>query len=745
MDITNFLPGKEKKGKHAEFFWSIVIEPGWIQAGLWKVVDNKAKIIETGTPAAWELEEELISTTDSLLSSIVQSLPEDAKEPSKTVFGVISSWVEKGEIKEEYLNRIKKICTELSLNPVGFVVLPEAIAHLFKSDEGSPLSAVVIGISKDAIELSVFKLGNVVGNTQVARSVSIVDDVTEGLSRFSGQDIPSRFMLHNGKEGEIEEIRQSLLKANWEDYESLKLLHTPKIELINPERKMHAVSLAGAAEMGATAQIVVSAKKEEVKRSPLEKTKSDAQNLSTPQEDVAAEDFGFSINADVAAQEKPLEKPIRREEVQPTKTQETAKKVEETQPQSKEDTTKKKRSLPKVRIPSVNLVKKFSPRSKIASLLARRALVVGLVALLLLFAGIFSAWWFIPKASVTIYLTTKGLDEIITLTIDPEADSENFDQKVIPGETIEVSVSGEKTKSTSGTKLVGEKAVGEVTIYRVGPSLSLAKGTAIEGPNSLSFVLDDDITVASGSAGSAGKTNAEVTAGDLGAQYNLAGGTNFTISNYSTSDMEAVSDSSFSGGSSQEINVISADDQLSLEEDLLKELEDNAKKELDQTLSSDQFLIEESLEATPSSKTFSGKVGDEAETLKLSMDLDTKTLIVGKNNLTGLAKEVLKDKIPDGFVLRDEQIDIQFEVVDRTGNKYELEADVKVNLLPQINPETVAKKISGKHPTIAESYLVKEIPGFSHAEIVLKPKLPGRLGSLPHLVKNINVEITAER
>lgn len=383
--------------------------------------------------------------------------------------------------------------------------------------------------------------------------------------------------------------------------------------------------------------------------------------------------------------------------------------------------------------------------NKISTLFAKRALIIGLILLVVLIVGAFAAWWFYPKAQVTVYLSTKRLEEKITITVDPDTDTPNLSESIIPGNTLRVEVEGDDTKSTTGTKTVGEKAKGEVVLYRVGTSITLSAGVEINGPSNLTFTLDENTTLASGSAGSAGTTKAQVTASDLGAQYNLASGTTFSVGNYSTSDIEAKNESAFTGGSSREISTVSEDDQKNLESELNEELLEKAKEELTTDLTEDSLFIDESLTGEVSEKDFSHKVGDEASTLKLSMTLSAKALVVDEHSLTDLAKEVLKDRVPDGFVLRSEQIEMEFEVDDVSDERYELTAFVEANLLPEVDPQALATKIRGKYPSLAENYLTKETPGFVRAEIILKPRLPGRLGTLPHVLKNIEVEIAAER
>src|SRR6185436_8439382 len=102
------------------------------------------------------------------------------------------------------------------------------------------------------LDISLFRLGNLVGNVTVSRSVSIVEDVIEGLARFPQTDnLPSRFLIYDGKSGELELAKDTLVQADWtgEISSKLKFLHTPKIEIVDPKTKVIAVSLSGASEI----------------------------------------------------------------------------------------------------------------------------------------------------------------------------------------------------------------------------------------------------------------------------------------------------------------------------------------------------------------------------------------------------------------------------------------------------------------------------------------------------------------
>jgi len=741
MDLKSFLSSKEEDS--TEYFWSLVIEPEWVQSGIWEIVENKARVIAVSPPAAWASGEELVGACDTVLSAAVSTFPEDAKEPSKTVFGVSSTWVSEGQIKTEHLDTLKKICSELSLTPVGFVILPEVMAHLVKSEEGSPLSGVVLGVGTQNIELSIFRLGNLVGTANIARSVSIVDDLAEGLTRFSGggDTLPSRFLLYDGKEGDLEEVKQSLLKANWDNYEKIKFLHTPKIEIITPERKVQAVSLAGASEIADVSSLD---EKEEEKGGVSEKVAPEPEIKATPGGQAKPEDLGFVVGRDVATATgvEPRADLVREQPV-------AGPQVAPQEPVGKEEGLKKNFFTDisrKIKLSATSLFAKIGGGPKIKGFTGKKAMIFGGSFFLLFLVVGFIAWWFLPRATVTVYISPKKLDEKETIFIDPDASSPDFGKGILPGDVVKTTVTGERTRSTTGTKTVGEKARGSVKIQNgTAQVIKLPVDTILVSSGDLEFALTESASVSAAlSPSSPGTATVEVVATDIGAEYNLAKDESFTVGNYLKAEVDAVATADLSGGSSRQISAVSAEDQSQLEDDLTEELLDQAKTELAKKTSENQSFIEESVSATPSSQSFSNKVGDEADNLKLSLSLEVLGIVADKLSLSDWAKEILKDKIPEGFVLREDQVDMRFELEGEDDGVYELTAYMDVNLLPEIKPDEIAEKIAGKYSPVAEEYLTS-ISGFTRAEINLKPRLPGRLGTLPHIAKRIEVELAAER
>ncbi len=727
MNLKDFLTTREKP---PELYWSLVIEKGWVQAGIWYIGDTKAEVLNISPGAAWEAEEELIGACDAALSSSVAKLPEDYVEPTKTVFGVNSSWVKNGEIQDEYLAMIKKICTDLSLTPVGFVVLPEAIAHLYKSEEGAPLSAIVIGLGPTNLEISVFKLGNLVGTTTVARSISITEDVTEGLSRFEGATpLPSRMIVFDGKGGELEEAKEELMSANWEGSGKMKFLHTPKAEILESSRKVLATSLAGAAEIGNVTG--VSSKEEDFNDQDELPPESEIKNVTEPDIATTAEDLGFSVNTDVTTQTKPEAEYVPLPVTPPIQTA-----LKSQAP----PTPKIGEYLQKTKTLFHSFSSKFKVRGPtINSYGNKRPLYFVLALLAVLIVGGLSYWWFV------IFVSPKSFQEQLNISFNTDG---VFDESkaIIPGITATAQSSGDKTKSTTGAKLVGDKAAGSVQIANGNSSpINLAAGTILTSSSGLKFTTNIEASVSGQtSPGFPGTSTLAVTAGDIGAQYNLAKGEIFKVGVFDKSQVAATSQGDFSGGSSQQIAAVSDDDQKNLKAVLKTELSGNVVNDLQGKTSENQIFVDDLADLTETSAVFDHKIGDVADTLKLSLSINATGVIADKTKLEQYAADTLKDKIPQGYAIRNSQITFKFKFVSKQNGNLVYTADVGANFLPMTNSDDIIKQILGKTVPAAESYL-STVPGYTRAEVKLSTSLPGPFKTLPHINKNITIEIAADR
>lgn len=696
--MLDFLSKKESS---SETFLSLVLEAGSVAAGIWFIGSSGLEMLDVSPLSFWNDDSELTNAIDTALSSCVQKLPENTKDPQKCVFGVPSSWVKDNEIKEEYLVKIKKACQELSILPSGFVSLPEAIAYYFKIREGVPLSAVIVGLGTSEIEVSIFKTGSLIGSTQVARSLSISDDVNEGLSRLSdssvqeqeGSLLPSRIIIYDGKESDLEEAREALSDENWTGSERIKFLHLPKVETVKVSEKVLAVSLAGATEIVGVSRLKITEEKV-----PVNSAENQFEEI---------ENLGFVV-----------EKENLSPHIEPHPV------FAETALNHKQDTEKKQipwssnlfRKLKDFKFPQVNFNLSFI-------VVVFLAFTVGVGALLL----------FYPKATVSIYVTPKVLEEDLEVKFDAD-------------QVVSVLVSGDKTKNTTGLKMVGEKARGTVQIRNgTASDINLVSGTSLLSVGNLEFKLDNAVSISAAlSPNSPGTAIAQVTAAAIGAEYNLAKDELLKVGSYPKAEVDAVATDNFSGGSSREIAAVSAEDRSQLRQELEAELIKEAKQKLAEKAKPDEIFVPEIVSLKEEESLFSHKVGDEAENLKLSLSFNAQGVIANRNDFINLIKEKMKDKIPSGFILKDDQIFYEFEFLpDRSKESFYFKLNAKVNLLPDIKRDEMIKNMSGQRPKVMESYF-RSIPGFTVAKIKIKPHFSGWFERFPLLKKNITIELLSE-
>jgi len=737
MNLKDLLTNKDSS---PELYWALVIEKGLVQSGIWYVGEGTAEVIGLGAGIPWQSDEELIEATDAALSSAIQKLPENYPEPSKTVFGVAPSWVKDGEISQENLDKIKKLCTELTLTPVGFVVLPEAIAHLYKSEEGSPLNAIVLKSGEESLELSVFASGVLSGTTEISRSVSLIDDVVEGLSRFEGTtSLPTRFIVYDGKEGDLEEVKQTLLQADWSSGK-INFLHTPQ-EVLSTDRKVLATALAGGAEIGNVTAVVSNEENDNDEEEPVEEAPVE---VVPEQEPVSAENMGFSVGEDVSSMKKedvenflPVETPpVTPQPVQPQGIPSVPTPAPAIKPPVDYLTKSKElfhsfsaRIFPKT-IPGV-------PRKNKNLMIGLAVLGLGLLTVILL-------WWFAQTAKVTIYVAPKRSEENVQITFDTGGQSD-ITNGVISASLLTDKVSGDKTKSTTGTKLIGDKATGTVQIANGnGAAINLAAGTTITSTSGFKFVTADEASV-SGQLlpGSPGTSSVNVVAADIGSQYNLAKGEVFSVGNYSKALVAATSTGDFNGGSSQQVSAVSKDDRANLETELKNELTQNAKSDLSAKIVDGQVFVSDLALLDTTSEDFDHEVGDQADSLKLSLVLTATGLAGDKEKLLEYSKAVLSGKAPSGYSLSDDQIDFRFTFASAEDDKYTFDTVVGGNFLPVVDTGKIKSAILGRTTVVATEYL-NSIPGFDHADVILRIKFPGFLKTIPRISKNIVVEVRPE-
>lgn len=740
MELGNFL-GKLKGEKQSapEQFLALILTDEVVQAAVWQVVNEVTEVVSIGTPVEWDGDtgttSELVTAVDATISSATEGIED---EPTGIILGVPHSWTDKNGLLGVKREFIKTISKELELKTLGFVVITDSILSYLKMQEGTPTTSILIQVSRDELILVLVRLGRIEGVETIGRSDDVVTDVTEGIARFKVVDnLPSRLILFNSMHS-LDDLIQNLLSVDWPA--EFNFLHTPKIEALPKDIAIRALTVAGGTEVAKSLGFAISdpVKKTEVPVSP------DVQDIPSPADPVS--ELDEVIEAEVSADDTDLlsAAEIGFSSVAPEPTPKLDFIDRDDEPEI--DTprtpvpTRKPMKLPRITLPHLHFQ---LPDIK------RHWWIIG-GGILTLGVLIFWLVWVMPRATLTITVVPKDLDQAVDLTLSASDSSIDFVERIVPAELQVVSETGEKIAETTGKKTVGETATGEVTIYnRTSSPKTFPKGTQLSS-GSLKFTLDSDVTVASKSAGSdyidvPGKVTAKLTAGVIGQDSNLPSGTEFTIQNFGKDSYIAKNETALQGGSSEEVQVVSKDDQKNLVSDLIQDLLDQLKtrESTNSEPGTGVYLIGDS--AKTEDVTYSAKIGEPAKNLTANLTLKVVLLKYKTEDFTTLVNSAIDQAVPEGYIRANlpSTVDLTASSVSEDNQTVKGNAQVKISLLPVIDSSLVKTAIKGKSTRAIEPILLQAIPGYLSTEVTLTPRfIPPRFISLPLNPNNLILKLT---
>lgn len=787
-----FKKVQQKSEAEKEYLFALQIDHETTSGAVWGIQESKAKVFGLSPSFNWQEEGQLLSATDEAYSAATEKAAlSEENEPQKVIFGLPFPWVKGEKILPEKLSLLKKICQSLDLKPVGFVVIAEAIIKYLKALEGVPLNAILVSLASAEIELTLVRLGKIVGRSQVKRSENLGDDVAEALSRIKTEEVlPARIILY-GQEDLIEEKKDEILDFPWLDKEEdFNFLHLPKTEVMASEFSLKAVALAGGTEVakaeGIEAEIFFAA--EEIQKAQKEEkdSKETAEESAAPAAEEEGEkdseipkeseesdlDFDFVADKPVGPQKElssdqdssspqPLKAPLPVSSL-PEFKEETAFTPEE---KPKPSLIKGKFRLPffKKGAAAGSRLSSFKslpakliafPKKIFASLrFSKKPPVLGIFALGLIFllVGAFYYFlWALPRAEVILYVSPQLLEEDLKITLDSTAERSDVSQMIIPASLVSQTIEDSQDAQTTGTKIVGEKATGEVTLYnRTSEEKNLDAGTLLTGPDDLQFSLNEEVTIPAETTGPdytkvPGKATISVTAVEIGSEANLASGTEFEVGKYSQTDLIAKNDSAFSGGSSREIRVVAKTDQEKLLASLLEKLQNQALEALNQKISSSEKIVTDSLTQEVLAKNYNHQVDDEVDQISLSLKVKFEALAYQDQELNELIEEKIRISIPSGYEFKSEETEVSFKLSQAISpQKAEFDASFKAKLLPQIDVDQIRRNLKGKKPEVGEFYLTG-LTNLADYEVYFQPKLPEKLKTFPRITKNISIEIRSQ-
>ena len=739
-----------------KYYWSLLILKSSVSASLWSRTGEETTVCVIGGQE--KIEDSLADAVDKALSSCSDGVPADAGEPSDVVFGVSPDWVIGGQISHEHLVSLKELCEKLSLKASGFVVISEAIAFDIKQREGASLSAFLFTGGNGELFATRFHLGQPAGQWggEFSEKSELQMVVGTGLSKLTSDSIPavSRVILYGDSIDFLNTVRDILIDTDWKEATEgqVSFLHTPQVEIFSARDLLVAISVAASSEMGEISSVVLpdsdstsgdfdSQDVEDLEVLGREIDSKEHENLSPI--DMPSEKLGFVYNQDIRTVEA---KPNFEELLD----QEDEVEEEEVSSENLHKPTKNSSFANKQRLKG--LFSGFGVKKKVVPVAQEEKLHIHksnarrfpvplfLLIPILIMAALFGAWYFLPSAEVNLAISPRSLTvrESFAASSGGQLD---LATKTIPVVETNQTISGQKTIAATGTKTVGDRAVG-VVVIRNGTSsgIRLPAGALLTGPNSLKFTIDESASVSAAlSPTTPGTVTVKATASAIGAEYNLPGGDSLSVGGFSKSEIDAVVETGFTGGLSRQITAVSKSDMDTLEKSLTEELTDKVRQKVTESLSDDLLFIPESVVTSVVNRSFDRKVGDEAANLSLNLEVSAVGYSIARETLNALSTQYLSSQIPSGYSFRPEMVEPAISVSGE--NKRALSISLTANLLPDIDPDSVAASLSGKKTTRAQE-IVSSIPGFVRADITITPSFPEAIRFLPFVKNRISVSIS---
>lgn len=687
-----FLKKNQVSAVEHEYLLALEISPGVIKSAVWSVINGLAQVVSIGRAQPWNNNNlsELIAATDASLSEACARVDESGKLAiNRVIFGLQSDWLETDKIKPDKLDWLKQLASKLALQPVGFVVTYEAMVRFIQHNESMPPTVICLGFWPQVLEMTLVRLGKIDGSITIARSQSLADDVVEGLSRFPKVDmLPSRMLLYDSGI-DLEEVKQMLLAYPWlSPSRKFAFLHFPKVEILPSDFTVRAIALSGGTEVAKSIGL-------------LEKTEEVA--ASSANEILDASDFGFTTEDTnlMPPASVPVERPLP-VELPPT---------------------------PKFKLPAISIPKFSFPKFNLPNF--SNKLILPIIAFIIIGLGVVGLLWVLPKATVTLNIAAKTLDHSFTTNMVTA--------------NLETSVAVNQSAATTGTKTIGDKATGSVTINNGRDSRTFPAGTVISSPSGIKFTFDTSVQVASASGvvGSnlvLGTAKVNITAVKVGAESNLSAGTDFQIGSLNKLDIAAKNDVDFSGGTSKQVKAVAKADVDGLRSQILESAKTQAKQQL-LDKAADKVLLTDSVTAKVVTEELDHKVDEAADNVSLKLTVKAQGIAVAKPALDSAIASEISPLIPEKY--RIQSSTTKSLTLKKAGKETSaLSISVSANLIPQIETAEIASKITGKSLDKAREYF-QSMSGVTQVEFSISPPLPIITSRLPWRTSKIEVVVRA--
>lgn len=674
----------------------------------------------------------IVKTDESL-----QELGQESEKVNEVLFGLEQAWLTGSAIAENKKSLLHKLTAELSLKPVGFVVQTEALYQHYIS-HNAHASIILLVFSEQYLSVVIVAQGSLKLTETVGRSQDISADIKEALARYTNKHestyLPAKFVCASLvlAETELGQYQQQLLDVEWGS--EIPFVQKPTVDVMRSDL---AISLI--AQQAGNAIAASLNKIEAPHAAPVAGEKENLGFSAVPTADLKKKET--AVDDSVKSTATSFGIPIKTEQLR--KPEETVHAMEE---EEDEDELLEKPSWWKKLMGQQNVQLGAHKKQYNLRTMAIIGASAGLVVLLIIAAGFV---FLFSQVTAVIIPKSEVISKEVTLTIDPEAQASDPQNLIIPGKSVGKTVTKEATIQTTGVKIVGDKAKGEVLLYNKTTSDKVFPAGTVVELDSTQFVTDEEVTVPAaeveekqgGSQTDYGEEKAAVTAYLIGVEGNIGKDKELTVGDFDKSTYSALSTVDFSGGSSREVRVVAQADLDKALAEAKKALLDQANDEFTQESKDGTYILPTGTVNITSSQ-YSAELEKEAEDVTASVTGEVLALSYQGSDLKPLASELLKSELPAGYEMTTEDPQILSAPAENIDNKDQvaLSANISSTALPKLDENALKQDIAGKPVEEALSSL-RSKPGVKSVSFVFYPSwAAGFIKNVPEKLERITIE-----
>jgi len=602
-----------------------------------------------------------INALDQSLSSLATnlSLPEE-EEPSQIAFIIPPFWVNSDKhIVPDKLKTLLAACKKLDLKAIGFIPHNDALIEYLNNKDGCPASFISLYFDKEFFTLTLAYLGKIKEIIRKPFGAPFTADlIEEALNELkSDSTLPPQIYIMGHFSPDI---KTAIAGKNFTNFMQL-----PEIKYIT---NFEATEIFYKTILKLN-NIDEAAPSEE---EPIQEPES-----ITPDSFVEVDplSFGFeSVNADpepeMFVQSSPQSLPEPEPELIPVEIPQVA-------PQK-----------PK---------RKFKIKFNFKNKLKLNFWPFAFLPLLFLIPLFFF------KSRVILYATPYEFSQSFPIKLEVD--------KNVSKKTIDVSVTA--SLSTTGQKVVGNKAQGTVVVFNnQDKAQSLPKGTILTTDSGLRFELMNTVEIAAATLdlsqglNKLGQTKASISAVDIGPEYNLNADTQLKVKDFSSSLLICKVTENIVGGSRDQIAAVSKEDKANLETKIRETIKIAAQEKVNQELTKSTGVIESSIVIKQIKIEYTREIGEEANELSATANASVSAFI-----MSPIEKEKM---IKNFFVANNDFKQSLFDInniettftIDKVEDRSAVaQVNISGKLLPAINIADVKKRIFFKTKTSAQKIL----------------------------------------